>query len=182
MLTEEQRMDRFWQRVEVTGFCWNYIGWTDKNGYGRTRWSSGMVLTHRLAYEQLVGEIPDGLLLDHLCRNTSCVNPDHLEPVTSQVNTLRGFSVVTEHAKKTHCPYGHEYTSENTRLQTRPSGTVSRACKACEQVRHSQPAYIENAKSHQKKRLLQKRLATKARKLDESYTFETNTDLGDIAA
>ena len=56
MMSPEQRMEAFWTRVEVTGFCWNYIGWTDKNGYGRTRWIDRMVLSHRLALRATGGQ------------------------------------------------------------------------------------------------------------------------------
>lgn len=87
--------ERFWTKVKLVkqgGACWEWIGTTDRNGYGHI-WGGpgkGPLAAHRVAYELLVGPIPDGLCLDHLCRNTSCVNPQHLEPVTYAENYLRG--------------------------------------------------------------------------------------------
>jgi hypothetical protein len=77
-----------------------------------------------MAYEMLVGPVPDGLELDHLCRVPACVNPDHLEPVTHIENVRRGRSYWAE---RTHCSAGHEYTRENTRITKR--GRTCRACK-----------------------------------------------------
>lgn len=82
--------------------CWNWTGSCQPNGYGRSSVGSTKWLAHRLVYTLLVGEIPCGLDLDHLCRNRRCVNPEHLEPVTRKINLLRG-----ERANRTHCPQGH---------------------------------------------------------------------------
>lgn len=74
----------------VTGPCWHWLGEINRNGYGRV-WLDGVRhMAHRLFYVLLVGDIPPGLIVDHLCRRRSCCNPLHLEPVTHQVNTLRG--------------------------------------------------------------------------------------------
>lgn len=82
--------ERFWARVGKSGgesACWLWAGCT-RRGYGRV-WRGGkMVLAHRVAYELLVGPIPEGLTLDHLCRNRACCNPNDLEPVTDRVNIL----------------------------------------------------------------------------------------------
>lgn len=89
----------------------------------------GGVSAHRWAYEHFVGPIADGLVLDHLCRNTSCVNPRHLEPVTQQENVLRGSAPAAINAAKSHCVNGHEFTAENTYL--RPNGwRICRICRA----------------------------------------------------
>lgn len=72
--------------------CWEWLTGKDGNGYGVRRWKGRRLMAHRVMYEELVGSIPEGLQLDHLCRNTSCVNPLHLEPVTNQENTKRGLA------------------------------------------------------------------------------------------
>lgn len=81
---------------------------------------------HRVAYEMFVGPIPEGLHLDHLCRNRGCVNPAHLEPVTNRENVLRGVGPTAVNAKKTHCPRGHALEGDN--IYWRPTG---RRCKQC---------------------------------------------------
>lgn len=83
--------ERFWEKVDATGDCWEWTS-TRRNNYGRF-WIEGtrFVQAHRQAWEFLVGLIPEGLHLDHLCRNVGCVNPDHLEPVTPQENFRRGY-------------------------------------------------------------------------------------------
>src|SRR5947209_2044527 len=82
---------RIWSKVEKTASCWNWNG-SKLRGYGLFRVHSpqSMTYAHRFVYESIVGPIPEGLELDHLCRNPSCVNPDHLEAVPHKVNVLRG--------------------------------------------------------------------------------------------
>jgi hypothetical protein len=84
------------------------IGLTEK-GYCRTSFDGVRMYSHRYWYIKSKGEIPEGLVLDHLCRVRNCINPEHLEAVTAKVNTQRGI-----YATKTHCIKGHEYTPENT--------------------------------------------------------------------
>jgi hypothetical protein len=96
--------------------CWNWTGLLNKDGYGQSGYSLGnskwkSCTAYKLAYRLLVGEVPQGLQLDHTCRNRLCINPDHLEPVTGKVNTNRGRR---SNAEKTHCKHGHEYTDANT--------------------------------------------------------------------
>ena len=101
----EKDLNRFWSKVDRTGACWTWQACKMANGYGRFSMGRGNVyLAHRFAYTVTKGEIPAGLQLDHLCRNRSCVNPDHLEAVPGAVNTRRGGESL-----KTRCPRGHRY-------------------------------------------------------------------------
>jgi hypothetical protein len=123
---------RFWAKVDKAGSdgCWNWTG-TKVNGYGRFGWTARRAqLAHRATYEDAVAPIPDGLVIDHLCRNTACVNPAHLEAVTQQVNTRRGSGLTAVNAARTHCPQGHEYTPANTYLWAQ-RGTTRRYCRTC---------------------------------------------------
>src|SRR5699024_1617461 len=98
---------------------------------GATRADWRMKLAHRVSYETFAGPIPEGLDLDHLCRNRSCVNPEHLEPVTRSEN-LRRSPLMARGQDKTHCPHGHEYSPENTRI----TKAGARACRTCERKRN----------------------------------------------
>lgn len=109
--------------------CWLWKGTVDSNGYGRISLDHRNHIIHRLVYEMLVGPIPHGLTLDHLCRTRACCNPAHLEPVTNRENTLRGVGITAICAAKTHCKWGHEFTAANTYRQ--PSRPEQRGCKQC---------------------------------------------------
>jgi hypothetical protein len=129
-LDEEKK--RFFDKVDKSGDggCWIWTAGKSR-GYGRFKLGDSVTLAHRVSYTWCKGEIPDGLILDHLCRNRACVNPDHLEPVTYQVNLLRGDTISAMHAKKTHCPQGHEYTDENTYMYR-----GSRQCSTCRKIQN----------------------------------------------
>lgn len=128
---------RFWSKVDFDGpdGCWLWRATLDTAGYGRFRAAEArsMVSAHRRAYMRLVGPIPEGLVLDHLCRVRNCVNPAHLEPVTHEENCRRGENAQRD---KTHCPQGHPYDEANTYIY--PSDG-RRACRRChrEAVRRS---------------------------------------------
>lgn len=118
------------------GGCWVWNGGRlpEPEPYGRTNVGDKTWLAHRLVYTLLVGEIPEGKQLDHLCGNQPCVNPLHLEPVTAQENTLRApHATATKHAAKTHCPHGHEYSPENTWMipQAWNRERFARVCRTC---------------------------------------------------
>jgi hypothetical protein len=114
--------DRFWSKVQpcpMSG-CWIWTGAINEStGYGivtRGTRSQGRTSVHRHAYETLVGPIPQELVSDHKCRVRVCCNPQHIEPVTQQVNTLRGDARFNgeKNRIKTHCPQGHAYDAANT--------------------------------------------------------------------
>jgi hypothetical protein len=109
-------VDRLLSRVQrdSESDCWIWTAGVTSNGYGRIRVGGADLRAHRHAYEVFVGPIPDGLVIDHLCRTPLCVNPSHLEPVTVRENTLRGVGRTARNAAKTHCLRGHEFTPENT--------------------------------------------------------------------
>lgn len=111
--------------VDATTGCWNWTGAISNSRYGSIFYEGRMQKAHRVMWRVLRGEIADGMDLDHLCRNTKCVNPAHLEPVTRSENLRRG--LMDRNSQKTHCKRGHEFTPENTR--TRPNG--HRTCKEC---------------------------------------------------
>lgn len=114
------------RRLRLNGSCVEFTGCTDR-GYGLVRTPLGVRKAHRVMWELMVGPIPDGKVLDHLCRNRGCVNPAHLEVVTQGENVLRGIGPVAVNARKTHCKNGHEFTEENTII--RREGW--RGCRTC---------------------------------------------------
>jgi hypothetical protein len=122
---------RLWARVEKTETCWLWKGHT-VSGYGMFSIAGKSIYIHRYAYELLVGPIPEGMQLDHLCRVRHCVNPDHLEPVTNRENVLRGLAA-TE--RKTHCKRGHPLSGPNLYL----SPTGIRVCRECGKLRSKTP-------------------------------------------
>lgn len=141
-------MDRFWSKVNKTETCWLWTAVKTQGGYGRVRVNGKLWLAHRYAYEMEVGPVYPGLVLDHLCRQPSCVRPSHLEPVTHAENVRRGNGGRPKGpgAKKSgrsrnpdgsfvECPQGHLMAGDN--LYVRPSGV--RDCRRCNADRHSWP-------------------------------------------
>lgn len=127
--------DRFWAQVSKTPDCWHWTGSTNAYGYGYLGVGARSVLVHRFAHELLIGAIPLGYEVDHLCHNADeacpggpgclhrrCANPSHLEAVSNRVHQSR-----QRKAQKTKCVNGHSFTSANTYIQ--PNGC--RKCRAC---------------------------------------------------
>lgn len=119
--------ERFFAKVIKTDYCWNWNGCKTYRGYGLFYDGTKHGLVHRFSYRQFVGGIPEGLTIDHLCRNKLCVNPAHLEAVSLKVNILRGFSSGAQNARKTFCKRGHPFDDKNTIV--RPTGF--RNCRTC---------------------------------------------------
>ena len=111
-------LERFGAKVAFGPGCWVWMGAKNRAGYGVFSVGKGTVLAHRFA----VGPVPDGLQLDHLCRNRACVRPSHLEAVTGKVNMERSGP-----ARRTHCPAGHLYDAANTKWSSRGW----RQCRTC---------------------------------------------------
>lgn len=122
--------------------CWISSQQSKSDGYVQVGIKGKLVYLHRLMYETFNGKIPKGLVLDHLCKERSCCNPNHLEPVTQKINTIRGNTGL--HNKiKTHCPAGHEYTIEN--ILYRKNG---RDCRVCHRIRGRK--YMRNKRLNKK--------------------------------
>lgn len=128
---------RIWDKIIVTDGCWI---WTGANTGGRMQygitWNSSLrrrEKVHRYVYEAVKGLIPDGLVIDHICKNTLCCNPKHLRVVTNRTNILIGDAPGPRAVRTNHCKYGHEFTPENTYWKRDGTG---RDCRTCIRRRH----------------------------------------------
>jgi hypothetical protein len=118
----------FWSKVSKTSTCWLWTAARGEEGHALFHVERKSIPAYRWSWEKLRGPIPEGLVLDHLCRVPWCVNPDHLEPVKNGTNVLRGIGPGAINKRKTHCIRGHEFAGENLRIT--PGGY--RNCRACE--------------------------------------------------
>jgi hypothetical protein len=110
--------------------CWIWK-LSKEQGYGRIQHKFKRQSAHAASYRCFIGILPDGLVADHLCKNTECVNPYHLEAMTNIENVMRGNSPAAINATKTHCPQGHKYDEKNTIWRTRRDGRAYRVCRLC---------------------------------------------------
>ncbi len=126
MSTSLTLMERFWAKVDkAESGCWNWTASLRNGGYGQFRVGDVVNLAHRFYYEHVRGPVPVGLELDHLCRNRTCVNPDHLEPVTHTENMQRATRL------QTHCRQGHEFRPDNLYINKRGGSRAHRVCRTC---------------------------------------------------
>jgi hypothetical protein len=135
-------IDRFLEHVmpEPNSGCWIWLAGLDEDGYGRFFEGKGSGFerrAQRFAYKHYIGPIPQGMVIDHLCRVRACVNPAHLEPVTNAENLSRA---VHSRALRTHCIRGHEFTEENTYRWRPGQGRICRKCHALTELQRWQKA------------------------------------------
>lgn len=126
---------RFLEKVDKQKKCWLFLGYVAKNGYGHFYSNGKTGLAHRFSYELHKGKIPEKLVVDHLCKVRSCVNPEHMEIVTLKENSLRG-TTSQNNLKKTECIRGHIFSIENTYIHKTTNERVCRKCKAMHQRKY----------------------------------------------
>ncbi len=148
MNKNEELKNRLKSRIKIKkNGCWIYTRSKNKKGYGRLSAWGKLSLAHRISYIVFKGEIPNGKYLDHLCRNRSCINPNHLEPVTNRENILRGIGIAAINYRKKKCTFGHKFDKKNTLV--RPDGR--RQCINCKKRQMEEyNQKIRNIKSHEK--------------------------------
>jgi HNH endonuclease len=133
------REEGFWKWVRKTSGCWLWVGPKSDNEYGSFRFAKVRYSAHRFSYELHKGPIPEGLHIDHLCRNRWCVNPEHLEAVTFRENVLRGIGPTAQLARQTHCKRGHPLSGENLHITKQGY----RNCIACRSKKERERAEAE---------------------------------------
>jgi predicted nucleic acid-binding Zn ribbon protein len=133
-LTPKQE-ERFWAKVAVPyqpSCCWEWQSACHSTGYARLSIRGVCLLAYRVSYTLLIGRIPAGMTIDHLCRNRKCVNPDHLQPVSLANNIYRGYNPPAMARRQTHCKHGHAFTPENTHVGISSNGKERRRCRKCD--------------------------------------------------
>lgn len=124
-------VEKILSRCEI-GLCWTWSRGANDAGYGLISWQGRVWYVHRLLWTLLVGPIAEGLEVDHLCKNTRCCNPDHLEPVTPRVNKLRSGGMSGRHARRDACTNGHPYTNDSLYIDRGSGG-----CRVCDRTRNT---------------------------------------------
>lgn len=128
-------IERFLNKIKILDSgCWKWISTITNQGYGQFWFNGKQRSSHRFIYKYYHGEVNSSLVLDHLCRNRKCVNPEHLEQVSIKENILRGNGFAALNIKKTHCKNGHEFIDNNTHLDS----NGHRRCKFCNKIRQQQ--------------------------------------------
>lgn len=133
---------RFFDMIEKTETCWLWKGYKRPNGYSAMMYNSKNQYVHRVSYQIHKGEIPEGLVIDHLCRVRHCANPEHLEAVTLKENLLRGNTLQAKYKNRDACSNGHKYTKETMHLDK----DGFRKCRLCWKI------YRKNASPEQRKK------------------------------
>lgn len=155
-------LDRLMSHTKIEGDCLIWVGGLDKDGYGIT-WLAGITRrAHRAFYELVIGEIPEGMGLDHLCRNRACVKPIHLDPVPTRINILRGLGFARINHEKTHCAKGHLLSGVNLHTgkpnKHHPRG--QRYCRDClnKKSKHYRKLNLEKVRKYDREWKQNKRL------------------------
>lgn len=131
--------------------CWNWILSLDKDGYGVTNLKGKTFKAHRLYYQLFKGQLIKGMVIDHICRNRKCVNPEHLRQVSPRTNVFENSEALAfKNKQKTHCKNGHEYSVENTRI----TPAKGRVCRTCDRERGSIRKGINRNENRRNKRKL----------------------------
>lgn len=144
----QRDIDRFNSKVTKSDGCWAWLGAHFKTtGYAlfNMKADDGVwrpTVAHRVSYLVHKGPIPEGLVIDHLCRNRKCVNPAHLEAVTKYENDIRGESLMARQRRQTHCIHGHPFDAENTYYKP---GTNKRECRQCMRDRDARRGWRRGA-------------------------------------
>jgi hypothetical protein len=146
MILTANDVQRFINRIDKTETCWNWKGASNGSGYGEFHFQNQSKRAHRVSYEYFNDKkIPWGMVVDHLCFNRKCVNPSHLEVITSGENALRGDGIGAKGFRQTHCKRGHPFSRENTWIRTARNMRKWRKCLSC--ARATQTAYRERQRA-----------------------------------
>ncbi len=145
---EKLFFSRFWSKVSVLKKrqCWEWKS-SLSNGYGKISKNNYPISAHVAAFEFFNGKVPNGLWVDHKCRNKKCVNPNHLRAVTPKINAIENSeSTAAINSRKTHCKHGHEFNVSNTVIKTYIDRPSTRVCRICRDLRNKNRYIIKRAR------------------------------------